>query len=121
MNEILKREHVQSAGTLRTVFNKVWNECIPKIREVEEDNENTLAIAQVKKDTTKTLQELDKAYQAHIKGGAAHDDIWRCMLMGMEPLDKLIHASHNIKILIKKKENPSMEIADFRMEAITRR
>lgn len=43
------------------------------------------------------------------------------MLLGMEPLDKLIHASTNIKILLKKKENPSMEIADFRMESITQR
>lgn len=46
---------------MRSFFNKIWNESIPKIREVEEDSENQLQIATVKKETTKALQELDKA------------------------------------------------------------
>lgn len=110
---------MQNSATVRTSFIRVWTEILPKIKELEEDTENAIAIATMKKESIKALQEMDKAYTLHIKVGSSHEDIWKHMQSGFEPLDKLIFASHNLKILKKKKEG--MEVADFRDRAIKQR
>lgn len=62
VKEVLQTSTCQSSDHLRKNFKEIWLNVVPRIKELEEDSENAINIqTYMKKETTKALQEFDKA------------------------------------------------------------